>query len=208
MGAHRQDANRQRRADHRRAGHVEARRRSGKTGARHRPSDGTGIHGGTARDVGRRCVDLRSHSDHGDDDRRCGRVGPQPTPGFPGRRPAHGCRPARNARRSCPAALPARRACEDQEEDDPAIAAAAAAGLIAVAAQPRRAQPADFGAACAARRDSSRHPYRQRRRNYAAPVESVERAGRRIAAEPRTTAADTGDDDRPVTRPRPPQPDR
>ena len=50
MGAHRQDADRQRRADYRRPDHVEARERSRETGARYRSSRGAGLHGAAARD--------------------------------------------------------------------------------------------------------------------------------------------------------------
>ena len=88
----------------------------------------------------RRRVALRSHSDHGDDDRRCGAsaaaAGAQDSPACKAASQAAAERHAAAAharRRSRPGMLPEPDDPADQM-DDPAIAAAAAAGLVPVPA--------------------------------------------------------------------------
>lgn len=127
---------------------------------------------------------------------------PQPTPGFPGSNLTQ-LRPAPQPG-LMPGALPAPEP-EDQEEDDPAIAAAAAAGLIPVAA-PSPTQPgisAPLVLPGGTQPPSSQAPPG----TYAAPANPFAPVGTSAPtftpppAAPATTNV-------PVTRPRPPQPDR
>ena len=200
VGARRQDAHHQRRADHRRSDYDEVRCHAGKAGARHRSANDPGLHGAAARDAGCRCVALRPHPDHGDDDR--GRAAAAAAAGIRSRHAdagmpvctvapradANGHAAAAQSARSLsrPGCCPSPTNAADQL-DDPAIAAAAAAGLVPIPAF----NPGSLGCACAAdaarRRDATEAG--SDRAGSGSADKSVERAGRYRAAESRAAAA-------------------